>query len=290
MDGVINLDKPRGITSQDAVTLVKRRLGVKKAGHAGTLDPMATGVLLVCVGEATKISSHLMGLRKSYLATLKFGERTDTYDAEGRVIERVDGVLLTADDVLRAASGFTGDIKQIPPMYSAIKQAGQPLYKLARKGVEVKREPRSVSIYSITLEAFEFPFATIKVDCSTGTYIRSLADDMGRSLGSVAHLSALRRLAIGSFTHEQSIPPDGLSIANLLRTDDAISHMPEVVLREDHYLRASHGGPLPAAAYPAIGEGEYLRLKSPDGALFAIARVRGGGIIVERILHLGPQT
>lgn len=290
MDGVINLDKPRGITSQDAVTLVKRRLGVKKAGHAGTLDPMATGVLLVCIAEATKISSHLMGLRKSYLATMKLGERTDTFDAEGRVTERVEGVIVTLDDLRRAAAEFTGEIMQVPPMYSAIKQAGQPLYKLARKGVEVKREPRKVSIYHLTVEAFEFPFATLRVDCSTGTYIRSLADDIGRSLGSVAHLTALRRLAIGSFTHERSITPEAIAKEKIIDTDAALSHIPEVVLRPEHYERATHGGPVPADEYQPMGESEYLRLKSPDGLLFGIGMRSAGVIKVERLLHLGRET
>lgn len=292
MNRVIVLDKPKGLTSRQAVTKVKRTLGVKKAGHAGTLDPMATGVLLVCVGEATKISRFLMDLRKEYLATLKLGQRTDTFDAEGQVVESVDGVEPTARSVQEALDQFRGGIMQRPPMYSAIKQDGTPLYKLARKGVEVERALRPVTIYSLTLEAYLFPYITIRLTCSKGTYVRSLADDLGVALGSLAHLTALKRTAIGEHRVESAVSLDTLSKGGkaFLEVEEALSHLKVVTLKEEDFVFARNGRQVSADAYDLHETPDSLLMKTPDGIPFAIGAVGQGRLKVARILHLGGES
>ena len=199
MHAVVNLDKPAGLTSRTAMVLAQRALGAKRAGHAGTLDPLATGVLLVCLDEATKISGYLLDLEKEYTATLKLGERTDTLDAEGTVVERVEDFSVTESQVEKVLEKFRGGIEQVPPMYSALKRSGTPLYKLARKGITVERPPRKVRISELELTGFAPPLLELRITCSKGTYIRTLADDIGADLGMGAHVTALRRLRIGHF-------------------------------------------------------------------------------------------
>lgn len=288
MHGVINLDKPKGITSQDAVTKVKRCLKVKKAGHAGTLDPMATGVLLVCVGEATKVARFLADMDKEYAATLKLGERTDTLDAEGTVIERADSVNVSLGDITRVLEGFKGEIRQIPPMYSALKRSGTPLYELARKGIEVERQERAVHIYEIEIVGFDGLFLTIRVKCSKGTYIRTLADDIGRALGPGAHLSALRRTKIGKFRAEESINIENLTDESLIPIDNTLSHLKELTTSPEEYKFLSKGTSvsITAGKFP---ESEYIRLYDPHGKLFAIGFVSLSPtprLNIERILNL----
>ena len=292
MNRVIVLDKPRGLTSQQAVTSVKHALGVKKAGHAGTLDPMATGVLLVCVGEATKISRFLMDLQKEYLATVKLGERTDTLDAEGEVVERVEGVVPRARAVSDALGKFRGEIMQRPPMYSAIKKNGTPLYKLARKGIEVERKERPVTIYSLLLEAYEFPYLTIRLSCSKGTYVRTLADDLARELGTVGHLTALRRTAVGRHRVEGAVTIDALGPggAGGLEIEEALSHMRVVSMRQEDFRLARNGRPVSAAPYGLEDGPDSLLMKTPFKVPFALGRVEGGQLRVGRILHLGAES
>ena len=204
--GVVLLDKPEGISSQTAVTIVKRCFGADKAGHTGTLDPMATGLLPVCLGEATKYSQDLLDADKTYLATIKFGEKTDTGDAEGEVVETrqpdfdVSNVTLLQSKLLEVAVKFTGDIEQIPPMYSALKRDGKPLYEYARAGETLERAARPVTIYSLKWISVEWPVATLEVACSKGTYVRTLAEDIGEYLGVGAHLIGLRRQKVGHLT------------------------------------------------------------------------------------------
>lgn len=204
--GVVLLDKPEGISSQTAVTIVKRCFGADKAGHTGTLDPMATGLLPVCLGEATKYSQDLLDADKTYLATIKFGEKTDTGDAEGEVVETrqpdfdVSNVTLLQGKLLEVAAKFTGDIEQIPPMYSALKRDGKPLYEYARAGETLERAARPVTIYSLKWVSVEWPVATLEVACSKGTYVRTLAEDIGEYLGVGAHLIGLRRQKVGHLT------------------------------------------------------------------------------------------
>lgn len=199
MDGLLLIDKPRGLTSHDVVARVRRILRTRRVGHAGTLDPMATGVLLVAVGQGTRLVEFLMEGRKTYRATLKLGEMTDTLDAEGEIIERRPVPDLGEAQVEAACRVFLGEISQVPPMYSAIKKNGVPLYRLARQGIEVERAARTVRIERIILKGLKLPFIDLEVECSKGTYIRTLAQDLGAELGPGAHLTALCRSRSGSF-------------------------------------------------------------------------------------------
>lgn len=290
MHGVINFDKPGGMTSQTAVTLVKRALGVKKAGHAGTLDPMATGVLIICIGEATKISSFMMDMPKTYEAELKFGQRTDTLDAEGQILEERDVAPMSMERIGGALEKFKGLIHQVPPMYSALKKDGKPLYELARKGIEVERKARQVTIYGIEALGYEHPFLRISVSCSKGTYVRTLAEDIATELGTVAHLSALRRTRVGGFSADEAVSPETVSPGAVVPVDSAIGQLREVLLSPEDFKRASNGGFLKASSYGPATDQEKLRLKDPTGGLFAIGGVYAGRIKVDRMLHLRGQT
>jgi tRNA pseudouridine55 synthase len=203
--GILFIDKPQGITSHDVVDRVRRTLGMKRVGHAGTLDPMATGLLIILVGQATKVSQFLMGLDKTYAGTLKLGETTDSHDADGQIVSTRPIAGITAEKLTEVMKTFVGDQYQLPPMFSAKKQHGQTLYKLARQGIEVEREPRFIRISSLTIQSIELPFAAFEVACSKGTYIRTLAHDIGEKLGCGAHLTTLRRTAIDKFQVTDSI-------------------------------------------------------------------------------------
>jgi tRNA pseudouridine55 synthase len=251
MDGILNINKPPGWTSHDVVGRVRQLTHQKKVGHAGTLDPMATGVLLVCLGRATRVSEYLMASDKTYRAVVRLGVETDTCDAEGEVVATLP-VNVSESDLRRALDKFTGSIDQTPPMYSALKLAGKPLYKLARKGVEVERRPRRVTIHDITLQAWQSPDATIDVRCSPGTYIRSLAHDVGAALGCGAHLAALTRLSSGSFTIE-----DAAKLADLEGLEDvrglvhpmdaALQDLPAVTLDAVAAQRVLMGHSIPSS-------------------------------------------
>jgi len=288
MHAVVNVDKPAGLTSRRAMEQAARALNTKKAGHAGTLDPMATGVLLVCLGEATKISAYLLDLEKEYTATLKLGERTDTLDAEGEVIERVETFSVTEEQVRETLKKFTGDIVQMPPMYSAIKQGGRPLYELARKGVEVERAAREVRISELELTRFAPPELDIRVICSKGTYIRTLADDIGTELGTLAHITALRRMRVGNFRAEEAAAPEELLPGNsaVYSIDAALGHLRELVLTPEEYQRAANGAPISRESGITPRKNEIFRLKDPAGNIFALGTVDGKKIRVRRLLHL----
>ena len=204
MDGVIVIDKPAGKTSHDVVSEVKKILGVKKAGHTGTLDPMVTGVLPVCLNEATKLARLLTGANKEYLATMLLGVKTDTLDIEGKIISQSDNFVST-EEIRAVMLQMIGEIKQIPPAYSAVKYCGKPLYKYARSGVFLDMKPRDVTIYSIVIEDISFPRVTFRVVCSKGTYIRTLCSDIGDMLGVGACLYSLRRLKSGIFLEEMAV-------------------------------------------------------------------------------------
>jgi tRNA pseudouridine55 synthase len=198
ISGILLIDKPEGLSSFDVVRRVRRVFKERKIGHLGTLDPFATGLLPLCLGEATKLAPYLMPGAKTYRATLKLGEATDTQDLTGQVISRSEA-WPAPEQVYQAAAGFVGEIQQVPPMHSALHYQGQRLYKLARRGEKVELAPRVVTIYHLAVEAVELPQVTIKVKCSQGTYIRTLAADLGAALGCGAHLTSLRRLEVGSF-------------------------------------------------------------------------------------------
>jgi tRNA pseudouridine55 synthase len=205
-DGILNLDKPRGLTSHDVVNRVRALTGIRRVGHAGTLDPLATGVLLVCIGRATRVAEYLMAGRKVYRARVRLGIATDTYDAEGQVVSEVIGVpKVSRDQVEAAMADFRGTISQVPPMYSAVKHRGTPLHRLARRGIEVKREARLVEISHLELTTWESTDCTLEIECSSGTYVRSLAHDLGQALSCGAHLTGLIRLASGEFRQRDSV-------------------------------------------------------------------------------------
>lgn len=210
LDGAILIDKPAGPTSHDVVDAIRRKFGIKKVGHCGTLDPNATGLLIVVLGRGTKLSERLMGDDKVYEGVIKFGESTDSHDADGELTGSMPVMPMTLEQLNEEAARFIGDQMQVPPMVSAIKKGGVPLYKLARKGVEVEREPRLVHIYNFRFTEYVEPLGNFRVACTKGTYVRSLAHDLGQKLGCGAHLAALRRGASGKFDVADALPLDAL--------------------------------------------------------------------------------
>ena len=210
LDGAILVDKPAGPTSHDVVDAIRRKFGIKKVGHCGTLDPNATGLLIIVLGRGTKLSERLMGDDKVYEGTVKFGEVTDSYDSDGELTGSLPVMPMTLDQLNAEAATFIGDLMQVPPMVSAIKKNGVPLYKLARKGIEVEREPRLIHVYNFRFTDYAEPLGQFRVACTKGTYVRSLAHDLGQKLGCGAHLTTLRRSASGKFDVADALPLDTL--------------------------------------------------------------------------------
>jgi tRNA pseudouridine55 synthase len=210
LDGAVLVDKPSGPTSHDVVDAIRRKFGIKKVGHCGTLDPNATGLLIIVLGRGTKLSERLMGDDKVYEGTVKFGEVTDSYDCDGEITAALPVMPMTLDELNEEAAKFIGDLMQVPPMVSAIKKNGVPLYKLARKGIEVEREPRLIHVYNFRFTEYTEPFGKCRVACTKGTYIRSLAHDLGQKLGCGAHLTELRRCASGKFDVADALPLDAI--------------------------------------------------------------------------------
>ena len=257
VDGILILDKPVGLSSNRALQNVKHLYAAAKAGHTGSLDPLATGVLPLCFGEATKFSQYLLDADKAYESTFVLGTITDSGDAEGRVVEERDTSGITQVDVVAALKAFEGEIQQVPSMFSAIKQNGQPLYKLARQGLEVERKSRSVVIKMLQMRAFRpgvKPEVDIFLECTKGTYVRSLAEDLGNSLGCGAFVSALRRTRAGSFEIGDSIT---LSALESLKTNGEIEQMDEFLLPADAALDG-----LPLVRLSESG-GFYMRQGQP---------------------------
>jgi tRNA pseudouridine55 synthase len=207
-DGALLIDKPCGPTSHDVVASIRRRFNLEKVGHAGTLDPNATGLLILLLGRGTKLSERLMSSDKVYDGTAKFGEATDSYDSDGEITSSLPVPPLTLDEINDYASEFVGDIMQTPPMVSAVKKDGVPLYKLARKGLEVERKPKLIHIYSFRFTGYEEPSARFRVACTKGTYVRSLVHELGEKAGCGAHLTQLRRVTSGRFDVEDAIALD----------------------------------------------------------------------------------
>lgn len=283
MDGVIIIDKPQGLTSHDVVLQARRITGEKRIGHTGTLDPLATGVLVLCVGRATRIARYLEADDKEYQAVMRLGITTDTLDAEGRVLETKVYQPLSGPIVADAMNRFLGGILQKPPAFSAVKIKGTPSYKLARQGKKPESAARAVTISSIELTAYEDPFVRFTVRCSKGTYIRTLCDDIGRTLGMGAHLAGLRRTRSGTFPVEQSITLEQLSVMAregaldraLVPMHEALSRFPAVVATPEETVRVMHGNRF---SIPRMGHGEagsLYRIQDNQGALLAIARLRG---------------
>jgi tRNA pseudouridine55 synthase len=210
LDGALLIDKPAGPTSHDVVDAIRRGFGIKKVGHCGTLDPNATGLLIIVLGRGTKLSEKLMSDDKVYEGTLKFGEATTSYDVDGDLVSSLPVPPLTLDELNAAAAEYVGDLMQTPPMVSAVKKDGVPLYKLARKGVEVPREPRLIHIYNFRFSDYQEPIARFRLACTKGTYVRSIAHELGQKLGCGGHLATLRRVTSGKFDVAQAIPLEEL--------------------------------------------------------------------------------
>ncbi len=258
MFGFLNIDKPLGMTSHDVVAKVRRKLGIKKIGHAGTLDPLASGVLILCVGAATRLSEYVMDSTKRYRARVRLGVVTTTYDAEGAVTRERDATHITRADVEQALLPFLGAIDQVPPMFSAIKQGGVKLYDLARAGKTVEREPRAVRIDVLTVTEWQEPEFTLEVTCSAGTYIRSLAFDLGEALGVGAHLAGLARVASGRFALEQAVTlADFLAAENpqmyLIQPRSDLLGMLPLTLNAEMENDVKHGRMLPLSGTYAPG-------------------------------------
>jgi len=274
VDGVLLLDKASGMTSNDALQKARRLFSAAKGGHTGTLDPMATGLLPLCFGEATKFSADLLDADKTYEADVKLGITTDTGDAEGQVLTNA-AVTTSIADVERLLPRFTGPIKQIPPMHSALKRDGRPLYELARQGIEVEREARDVTIHALDMLGLEGDVLRLRVSCSKGTYIRVLAADIGQVLGCGAHLTALRRTRVGDLVLERSVTLSQLELqdevqrgAHLLPVDALLQSLPAVHLAAAEANRFSHGNPvtLPTGLLGKIrvyAEGRLLGVGEP---------------------------
>ena len=247
ISGILNINKEVGISSNKCVSLVKKALDIKKVGHTGTLDLEAKGVLPIVIGKATRVSDFLMDEKKEYITEAIFGARTDTLDWSGEVVEKSD-LTFTKDDLISAIDNFKGEITQIPPMYSAIKINGQKMYDLARKGIEVERKTRNVTIYDFDLVEFDFPKAKFKITCSKGTYIRSLIDDLGEDMGSFAYVSSLTRSKVGDFKIEDSIKSQDLLemdkdqiLKNLKPVDFALKDYKEIKLDKSYMKQAANG-------------------------------------------------
>ncbi len=282
-NGILVIDKPAGMTSHDVVARVRKIFQTKKVGHAGTLDPDATGVLVLGLGHATRLLSFAQDGPKRYLATASFGSTTTTQDASGEVIDRHD-VSLRSDQVEAAARGFVGDIMQIPPMVSAVKVGGERLYKKARRGEEIEREPRPVTIHALAVTEFSAdpPEARFDVTCSPGTYIRTLVHDIGQSLGCGAHLKTLRRIEASGFSETDATPLDEVSMDHLRPMVDIVRSLPRLDIDGEAQALVSDGRPLPAPDRP-LAEDQLVALLA-GGALVAVYRRKSSRLVAEKVL------
>ncbi|EMY46041.1 tRNA pseudouridine(55) synthase TruB [Glaesserella parasuis] len=259
--GVFLLDKSQGVSSNDIMQKVKRLFNANKAGHTGALDPLATGMLPICLGEATKFSQFLLEADKRYRVIAKLGERTDTSDADGQVVQRRE-VKVDTSDVLAALEAFRGDILQVPTMFSALKHNGKPLYEYARAGITVEREARPITIFELLFVEYQAPYLTLEVHCSKGTYIRTLVDDLGEALGCGAHVTMLRRLAVADYPVEKMMSLEALqNLAEnqplveldqlLLPMDSAVARLPSLDLTDEQTK--------------AVGFGQRVKFDNPQG-------------------------
>ena len=294
------IDKPAGITSHDVVARVRRILGTRKVGHTGTLDPFATGVLPVAVNDGTKAIPFLDEGTKAYEAVMQLGVTTDTLDMTGAIMQEADWRAVTPEDVTAALQEFSGTITQVPPMYSAIKRDGQPLYKLARQGQTVEREPRTIMIFSLVMTSFAPPLVSFSVICSRGTYVRTLADDIGRRLGCGAALKGLRRTASGPFAISDAVTLEQLEEAAAAGRLNGITVSPSAALGHLSELRVGEGGlayishgrapswdDIESAVPGGFRDGDLIRL-TRAGELLAVAQFRlsdgtGPGLILKRV-------
>ena len=282
MNGVLLVDKPAGLTSHDVVDRIRRAAGTRRVGHTGTLDPAATGLLVLCLGHATRLSEHLTGLDKVYEGTMRLGLTTDSYDLDGKVLQQVTPPTFTINTLQDACLPFTGDIEQIPPMVSAVKVGGERLYKKARQGETVVREPRKVTVCEFVVLSYEPPDARIRVRCTRGTYVRSLCHDVGQALGCGAALAALRRTYVGRYALEEAQPLDAFKtpeeVENRLISMDTALDLPTVIIRSSGrnlVVSGSAFGPETMVQPCPIEEG-WVQIKIPSGKLLALGMVKSG--------------
>ncbi|HAD08976.1 MAG TPA: tRNA pseudouridine(55) synthase TruB [Porticoccaceae bacterium] len=302
VDGILVLDKPAGMTSNEALQQVKYLFYAAKAGHTGSLDPLATGVLPVCLGEATKFTQFLLEADKVYQSTFSFGLSTETGDSDGETVARQDASGLTREALAVAMEPFRGEIEQVPSMYSALKHKGQPLYKLARQGIEVEREARKAHIYRFDLLDFrpgEMAEAEVEIHCSKGTYIRTLAEDLGKALGVGAHVSSLRRTAAGPFTLDDAVTLPQLEALRegkrgedldflLQPLDSAVGDCQAVELPENIAWYFRRGQPVTApSVYRSAEEGDIVRIFCDDGGFLGVGEVLDDGRVTPRRLVAG---
>jgi tRNA pseudouridine55 synthase len=279
INGVLNINKPDGMTSMDVVRHIKRASRQKRVGHGGTLDPFAVGVIPVCLGQATRMMEYLIDGTRVYRAVVELGVETDTYDIEGAVTYRGDASGITLEDIQAALDGFKGDIKQVPPMYSALKQNGKRLYELARAGIEVEREARDVEVHDIVIRDWSSPTFEIDVQCGRGFYVRSLAYDLGQILGCGGHLKSLARLRAGTFAIEEAVDLseaerlfyEGGWEAMVSPLDSVVAHMKAAIVGQKIEDMIRNGRSLPSGLrIPLAQPGEQCRLYAVDGSFVAI--------------------
>jgi len=287
VDGVLLLDKPAGLTSNAALQKAKRLYRAEKAGHTGTLDPFATGLLPLCLGEATKFSQFLLDADKVYLAEVCLGIRTSSGDLDGEVIA-TRPVEVSEATLRRALEAFKGEIEQVPPMHSALKHQGRPLYEFARQGIEIERPARRVVVHELTLEAFSGTACTLRVHSGKGFYVRALADDLGEALGCGAHLVGLRRTAAGGFTIADAVTLSELEVmtetardARLLPADGLIDELPDLTLDVESTWQISHGQ---AVWMPRLRVGTLYRIYAPDQEFLGVAEVNEDGKLAPKRL------
>ncbi len=285
VSGFLNVDKPSGPTSHDVVHRVRRHTGVRRVGHAGTLDPFATGVLVLCLGQGTRLAQFLAQGEKAYRAVVELGRATDTYDRTGRVVEERDPSGVDREQVEQALGRFRGRLRQVPPAYSAVKQGGVPLYRLARAGQEVSPPPREVEIRELRLVSWQWPRLTLELTCSAGTYVRSLVHDLGQFLGCGAHLAELTRLRSGRFGLDEAVPLDALLAARegewirwLHPLEVAVEHLPQVRVDEADWQRLARGQAVGRRhAEGELQRGGLARATAPGRGLVALVRLDSEG-------------
>jgi tRNA pseudouridine55 synthase len=289
VNGILLLDKPQGLTSNAALQEAKRAFQAGKAGHTGSLDPIATGLLPLCFGEATKVSSFVLNADKQYESVFTLGAATDTGDSEGRVLSTNADVNISDDVIESALDEFRGEIDQVPPMYSAIKFQGQPLYKLARQGIEVERKPRQVTIYELSFTRRDEVSLEISLHCSSGFYVRSLAHELGQRLGCGAYVSSLRRIGVGRFSIDDAVSLQSLheetdlqALDNLLiAMDGGLKHLPGVKLSDDAAYYLCRGQPVKAADVPSQG---WVRLYADEAGFLGVGMVLDDGRVAPKRL------
>ncbi|MGB2804066.1 MAG: tRNA pseudouridine(55) synthase TruB [Candidatus Zixiibacteriota bacterium] len=284
LSGVLVVDKPTGVTSHDVVQELRRVLGTKRVGHTGTLDPAASGVLLACVGKGTKVAQFLTGYDKEYRAVIRLGATTDTYDGEGEIKETKEECQVSSERIIDAIDSFRGEIWQLPPLHSAIKYKGKRLYQYAREKKEVERTKRKVEIKEISIMDVNMPYVELKVSCSKGTYVRSLAHDLGQKLGCGGYLFSLRRTKVGPYGLQDALSPERISEVKkegkineaLISIEEALAHLPSVAVQEDSVARVQHGVPLVSSSVSKVEgsfePGQTVSITDEQGRIIAMGK------------------